>query len=177
MASACAVWAFDFSSDVVSTADGRSFTGKIYVAKDKTRTELAGAATITRMDKNVAWVIMPDRKMYVEQPLSIQNMASASEKMPGELERTPLGPDTFDGKTVNRYRIRYSVDGVEAVVWQWIDPDTGIPLKTSSEDGRWSVEYRNLKIDKQPDHLFEIPAEYNKFAIQNLPAMIKAARD
>lgn len=170
------LWAFDFSADVVSAAEGHSFTGKMYVSGDKTRMDAAGAVTITRIDKNVAWVIMPGQNMYMEQPLDPQSVAGAAEKMPGEIERVLIGPDTVDGKATSKYRIRYVSREGEAVVLQWIDPRTGIPVKTAAEDGSWSMEYKNLKVEKQDDGLFEIPAGYQKFVMPNMQDMMNAAQ-
>ncbi len=170
------VWAFDFSADVVSTAGGRTFNSKIYVSNDKTRMEAAGATTISRMDKKVVWVIMPQQNMYMEQPVDLERASATTEKMPGEIERTPLGADTVDGKAVEKYRIRYTSNGAEAVMLQWIDPKTKIPLKTASEDGKWIMEYKNLIIGPQPEDLFNVPAGYKKFAMPDMKEMMRAAQ-
>ena len=50
----------------------------------------------------------------------------------------------------------------------WLAVDSGFPLKMASEDGTWSQEYRNLIIAAQPDHLFEIPAGYEKVSIPGM---------
>jgi hypothetical protein len=169
---ASAVSAFDFSADVVSTAKGNSFTGKIYVSNDKIRMEAAGVTTITRMDKKVAWIIMPAQNMYMEQPMDPDSVAGAAEKMPGELSRTLIGPDTADGKPVDKYRVTYTSKQGETSILQWIDPAINIPLKTAAEDGSWTVEYKNLTVGAQPDDLFNVPAEYNKFMMPDMKEMM-----
>jgi len=169
----CAGWALDYSADVVSAGKGQSVTGKIYVSQDKIRMDAAGTTSITRMDKKVAWIVMPGQKMYMEQPINPVSVAGASEKMPGELDRKLVGPDTVDGKAVDKYRIRYASNGVEAVVLQWIDPKTNIPLKTAAEDGSWSMEYKNLAIEAQPGDLFEVPHGYQKFEMPDVKDVMR----
>lgn len=168
--------ALDFSADVVTKAGGQVITGKTFVSKDKVRMEMMGNITITRMDKKVAWMIMPRQKVYMEQPFDPERVAGAMEKMPGEIERRSLGPDTIDGKSVTKYRITYTADGRKAVILQWIDESSGIPLRTASEDERWSMEYKNLRIGAPDESLFEVPAGYNKFAMPNMNEIMQAAK-
>ena len=159
-------WAFDFSADVVSTAQGQVLKGKICVSNDKVRMDVAGVSTITRMDKGVVWVLMPSQNMYMEQPLSLESVAGTAEKMPGELSRTLIGPDTVGGKTVNKYRVLYTSKQGESSMLQWIDPAINIPVKTAAEDGSWSVEYRNITVGAQPDSIFDLPDGYKKFVLE-----------
>jgi len=167
--------ALDFSADMVSSVKGGgSFTGKIFVAKDKVRMDMAGSTTITRMDKDVAWVLMPQQRIYMEQPLDVDKVVVAAEKVPGEIERTSLGSDTIDGRPANKYKIAYTSKGERAEVFQWVDSASGIPVKTVSMDGNWSMEYKNLSTGAQDASLFEIPAGYNKFSIPNMADMARA---
>ena len=169
--------ALDFSADMVNTSKEGSFTGKIFAAKDKIRMEMAGAVTITRMDKNVAWVIMPQEKMYMEQPFDPEKIAGATEKMPGEIERTLVGHDTIDDRAADKYRIVYTSNEARATVFQWVESASGIPLKTEAMDGSWSMEYKNLVIGAQSDSLFEIPAGYAKFVMPKMADVIRAAEE
>jgi len=160
----------DFSADIVSTTKGGVLTGKIFVAKEKTRMEMSQAITITRMDKNVVWILMPEQRMYMEQPLKPENVVATADKMPGEIERKLIGKETVDGKMTNKYRIVYTVGDKKETIFQWITIDSGFPVKTAAEDGSWASEYKNLKTGKQPDTLFEIPTGYQKFSL-GVPAM------
>jgi len=164
--------ALDFSADMVSTAKASgSMSGRIFVAKDKVRMEAGGAITITRTDKGVSWVIIPGQNVFIEQQVDPNKIAGATEKMPGEIERTLLGPDAVDGRPVNKYRIVYTSRMGNAAVFQWIDTATGIPLKTEASDGSWSMEYKNLAVGRQPEAIFEIPAQYRKMTIPTMPGM------
>jgi hypothetical protein len=166
--------ALEFSADMVSTAAGRSATGKMFVANDKVRMEMAGAISITRIDKKLVWLVMPDQGMYMEQPFDPMKIAGATEKMPGEIERTFLGEESVNGRNARKYRVTYSTAGRRDTVLQWVDIQSGIPVKTSAEDGSWSVEYKNLRVGPQDTALFEMPQGYTKFEVPNMADMMKA---
>jgi len=150
-------------------------TGKIYVTKDKVRMDTMGTTTITRMDRNVAWVLMPQQGIYMEQPIEPEKIAGTSEKMPGEVERVTLGTETFDGMTTTKYRIVYTSNAGRATVIQWVDKKSGIPVKTSSEDGSWVTEYKNLKLGAPDDSIFEIPEGYQKFSMPSMQDIMRSA--
>jgi hypothetical protein len=161
-------WAQEFSADIISTTAAGTYSGKIFVAKDKVRTEMAGAVTITRMDKNVIWILMSEKNMYLEQPLNPSSAPAVAETVHGEIERTLLGEETIDGKKTNKYKVTYNAGGKEQSIFQWIDVSSKIPLKAVAEDGSWSFEYKNLTLGVQPESLFEIPAGYKEFSY-NIP--------
>lgn len=167
--------ALDFSADMVSTARGQRMSGKIFVADDKIRMDMAGNVTITRMDKQVVWILMPQQLLYMEQAFDPEMVAGATEKMPGEIERSALGPGTVDGRAATKYRITYASREGRATVIQWVDKASSIPVKTEAEDGSWAMEYRNLKTGPQDAPLFEIPAGYTKFTVPNMADIMRAA--
>jgi len=154
----------DYSADMVATGDSETITGKLFATKDKARTEMPQSISITRFDKNVVWILMPNEKMYIEQPLKAEDKAPITEKMPGEIERQLIGAEVVDGKATNKYKVSFTVDGKQQAVFQWITPDLNFPVKTQAVDGSWSTEFKNLNFGKQPDSLFEIPEGYNKFS-------------
>lgn len=166
-----------FSADVVTSSAQGSFTGKIYVDGDKVRMELPIAVTITRMDTKTSYTLMPSQKMYVEQAFDPSQVAATKEKMDGELERTLIGPDVVDGDPAKKYRVTYEANGIKATVLQWMRDGVAIPVKTASEDGSWSMEYRNLVMGAQPAELFEVPGDYQKFSYGNAASMVSALKN
>lgn len=158
------VLAEDFSADIVNTAGGRSFQGKIFVSKQKTRMEMPGAITIARMDEKVAWVLMPAQQMYMEQPINPATLATSA-KMSGEIERKLIGSDIIEGRKADKYRVVYTDNsGKRWVMLQWFLAGLNIPVKSAAEDASWSMEYKNIKRGAQPDALFEVPVGYKKFS-------------
>lgn len=174
MVFASAGFAGDFSADMVSTSPEGSFTGKIYVSGEKSRMETAGAITISRMDKKVAWMLMPAEKMYMEHALDIRSAAGAQEKMEGEIERIAEGKETINGRATTKYRVTYEAQGKREVVFQWIDGAEQVPVKTAAIDGSWSMEFKNMQAGPQDQALFEIPAGYQKmsFSMPNMADMM-----
>lgn len=161
----------DFSADMISTARGMVSQGKIFISNDKARMEFAGGVTITRMDKKVAWILMPEQRMYMEQPLEPTQAASGSGKVEGETERKFIGKETVAGKMCDKYQVFYNVSGNKGSMFMWLVPGLSMPVKTAAIDNSWSMEYRNIKTTKQPDSLFEIPAGYQKFSASGMPSM------
>lgn len=164
--------ALEFSADIVSSGKGGSFQGKMFVTDQKIRTEMPGAVSIVRMDQNIAWVIMPGQKMYMEQPIDPKMISGAAEKMPGEIERKMLGEETIDGRPAIKYHIAYESNGMRESILQWSDKASSVPVKVTAEDGSWSMEYKNLKIGPQDPSLFEVPQGYTKFAMPDVKDMM-----
>jgi hypothetical protein len=158
-------YAEDFSADMVSSSPDGIFTAKIYVSGQKSRMEMSEATTISRMDKMVAWVIMPSELMYMEQPIDARSAAGTQEKVAGEIERIVEGKETVNGMATIKYRVTFQAQGRRETVFQWIDDSTHIPVKTAAIDGSWSSEFKNIQTGAQDQGLFEIPAGYQKMSL------------
>jgi len=167
--------ALDFSADVVTVSNEGSASGKIFVSGNKVRMEMPGVITIARIDQKVVWILMPNEMMYMEQSLDPKKVAGATEKMEGEIERVAIGPETIDGRAATKYKVVYDTHPGQATVFQWVDQATGVPIKTTSEDGSWSVEYKNIITAAPQGSLFEIPEGYAKFAMPNIKEMMEQA--
>lgn len=170
MVFAGAGFAGDFSADMVSTSREGSSSGKMYVSGENSRMEMPGMIVINRMDKKVAWMLMPAEKMYMEQALDTRTAAGAQEKMEGEIERIAEGKETVNGRAVTKYRVTYEAQGKRESVFQWLDEKARIPVKTAAVDGSWSMEFKNIETGSQDQALFEIPAGYQKMSF-NMPDM------
>ena len=170
--STAAVYAGDFSADMVSTARQGSFPAKLYVSGDKSRMEMPGAISISRMDKKVTWMLMPEQKMYMEQPIDTRAAAGTQEKVDGEIERKAEGAEVVSGRNTTKYRVTFESNGKHESMFQWIDGSVNIPVKTAAIDGSWSTEFRNIRTGPQDGALFEIPAGYTKmsFAMPDMKA-------
>jgi hypothetical protein len=167
---AATVFAQEFSADMVMTQKGVTTSAKVFMSGQKSRMEAPGSISISRMDKKVMWILMPEQKMYMEQAFDPSKMMVSSGKIEGELERTPLGKDTVDGRVTDKYKVTYEIQGMRNEMYQWIESGSNFPLKTASLDDSWSAEYRNIKTGPQPDSLFEVPAGYKKFSM-DMPDM------
>ena len=158
-------YAADFSADMVSKERGRSVTAKLYVSGDKSRVEMAEGIAISRMDKKVVWMLMPQERMYMEQPLDLRSAASTQGKMEGEIERKVVGTEKVIGRNTTKYLVTSKSRGKLESVFQWIDETAHIPVKTAAVDGSWSNEFKNIRTGPQDRGLFEIPSGFKKMSL------------
>jgi outer membrane lipoprotein-sorting protein len=165
--------AMEFSADTITThKGGEKITGKLYYKPDRFRMEMKAhedMIVITRMDRKVAWNIMPAMKMYMEMPFDLKNRPMVDEKFEGETERKLLGSETIDGHPTKKYLITYKSGNRTDQVYQWIATDINFPLKTAATDGSWIQEFRNVRIGSQSGSLFEVPAGYQKMDMPQMP--------
>jgi hypothetical protein len=160
----------DFSADMISTTKSGIFKGKIFISKDKTRMETPESISISRMDRKLVWILMPKEKKYMEQSFDPSKAVATSEKVNGEIERKLIGQEKIDGKMTNKYQVVYTQNKKKVTILQWIAAGLQMPVKTAAVDNSWTMEYKNIKRTKQPDSLFEVPADYQKFSYQK-PSM------
>lgn len=162
--------ASDFSAYMISNTKEGTIQGKVFFTKGKMRMDTAGVSTITRIDKNTVWMLMPNDNKYMELPLQPNNIVIGKDKVTGEIERQLLGKETIDGKITDKYRIVYELGNSRQTILTWVITDLDIPIKTVAEDGSWSVEYKDIMVGTQPASLFEIPSGYQKVDMPSLPA-------
>lgn len=157
-------FALEFSSDVVTTSQGQAHASKIYMKDQKFRTEsgMQPGYSIMRGDKNMMWMVMPDRKTYMEMKYDPSKAPKTEEKLQGEISRKLIGSERIDGHPTQKYEITYTERGKTDRMYQWVATDINFPVKMAAADGSWTTEYKNIKVGPQPDHLFEVPADYQK---------------
>jgi len=157
---------------VIESKEG-SVAMKIFHRPNMERVELDTdgqiMTTLVRWDRNQAIQIIPGMNMYMEIPLDKSQMYSPQDvKM---IEREELGSETVNGHEAIKYRAIYeSPDGGRGEGMFWFTTED-IPIKmdaTVEHDGRSDrvkMELKDLQIEKQPDHLFEVPPGYSKMVM------------
>jgi outer membrane lipoprotein-sorting protein len=163
--------AYDLSADTVMVENGRAQEGRIYIKGDKYRIERNGESEciIIRHDKQVMWVMMPQEKVYVELPLDEAKTPRIQERSPGEVSRKFLGAEDVDDHPSDKYEIILKEGSRTESFYQWTATDINFPIKTAAPDGKWLVEFRNIK-QGIPDSLFEVPADYQKVRSEREPS-------
>ncbi len=168
----------DMKMDMSEGRDGRRMIvkGKIYASPNgsERREIVAGGqknVIIRRRDKQVAWILMPQQKMYME------NRAGENERDPegkiqeGDVKFTKLGSETVNGMRTTKYKIEaMHKDGGRFVGHRWVTKQN-IPVRMegTSNGNRIRIDYTNIKTGKQDPRLFEIPAGYQKFTTPGMP--------
>ena len=166
-------YALEFSADQITKHNGEVITSKIHMKDKKFRIELKEQPgyTIMRQDKNVVWIVMPEEKSYMEMSFDPTQKPRVDEKFTGEISRKLIGSENINGHTSNKYEVTYKEKNKVVKVYQWIAKDINFPIKTAAVDGSWSSEFKNIKIGKQPDNLFEVPSGYQKMSMPMMPRM------
>ena len=163
--------AMSFSADIYSS-DGQN--GKIYMDSGKVRMETSEMISITRPDKMLVWLLMPETKMYLEQALNPADPKNkpmpTNESAPGEIERVFILRETVNGYASDKYKVTINDQGSH---YEWISSDPGITMsvKTAAIDGSWWNEYRNISLVTPDPALFEIPSGYAKMSMPGMGGM------
>jgi len=160
----------EFSADLMTKDAGGTYSGKIYATKDKIRMDIADSSVIARFDNKVVYVLIPQIKQYLEQGLDkVEHPFAGSGQLPGETKREAMGSESVSGRKADKYKVTVTKEGKDEIVLQWLDAELKVPIKTAAEDASWSLEYSNVKIGDQPKDLFELPTDYSKLAMPNMP--------
>ena len=167
----------EFSAKMVSSTSGRTATAKVYMKAEKFRfdNEMTGNSyTIARQDLKKVWMIMTANKSYMEMAMQKeQENKMPADKMKGEVSRKVIGSETIDGHPTTKYEVTVKVEEKVMTFYQWWATDLNFPVKTAASDGRWSMEYQDIKIGGQPDSLFELPSGYKKIDMPAMPGNLK----
>ena len=157
----------DFSADMAMTSQGQTTKAKVYMSGGKIRVEPADGSMImiTRTDRKVVWMIMPQQKSYMETPLDDSGKPKVGEKVEGEISRKEVGSETIDGRKTTKFLVTVATPEGQQQFHQWYASDFKMGVRTAALDGSWKEEYRNIKLGAQPASLFELPGGYSKMTV------------
>lgn len=140
---------------------GEISVGKLFVGDKRARTELSQQGQqiiqIIDEDRGVEWMLFPDQKKYMEQPLggpggaipgttrSIQTKDPCS-GMPG-LTCRQLGEEKISGRTAVKWEMVASHQERTMKSTQWIDKERGIPLRQEMFDGQ-TTEFKFVAMEE-----------------------------
>jgi hypothetical protein len=81
------------------------------------------------------------------------------------IEMWMLGSDTVGGRQAEKWELTVTgPDGKSTSSYQWYDPEIKMNIREESGDGYFR-ELRNIRLGKQPDSLFKIPAGYDEVSM------------
>lgn len=172
--------AAEFSADMVYTAGGgQTVKGKIYVKGTRTRNEMQSGpektVNITDSEAKKVWVLIPDQKMYMEmQPTP--EMAAVNQKKE-ELDQSAdmklLGTEKVEGYECEKILYTFK-DKSMGVMTQWVARELNYPIRIlyEGQQGKMTVDYKNIKKGGVSDSMFSVPADYQKMS---MPGMMGGA--
>jgi outer membrane lipoprotein-sorting protein len=158
--------AAEFSAVVVRRLNSQETQGKVYVKGDKVYREFVTGKevtiTILRPDKEVIWMVMPGRKVYMEMPVTEEMTGEPGQIAKDQASMTRLGTETVNGYLSDKYETSVKNNGGFIKHNMWVSKKLGVPIKITSPDGSFSMDYRDIKEGGVPDSVFEAPSGYQK---------------
>jgi hypothetical protein len=165
-----------YSADLtIITKDGMTIQSKTYVDGDKMRGQMSmngmDMATIVRKDKQKIYQVMDAQKMSMEMDYDpakfMQGKTAAAFGPTGTFQL--VGPETVDGVASTKYKV--TSDKTKDVFFFWLDLAHKVPVQMASENGSFTVKWKNYKSGPQDAALFEVPAGYQVMAMPAMPGM------
>lgn len=166
--------AMEFSAQVVTRMDSRETQGKVYLQGEKMRREFPTGEgmtiTIARPDLQVMWMLMPGQKMVMEMPFDKSDLGKTMALPKDQAQMKLLGTEMVNGYETEKYETTMKGNGKTFKANMWVAKKLGVPIKMVSLDGKFSMEYRNIREGSLPASVFEVPPGYQKMAMpQGMP--------
>jgi hypothetical protein len=173
---ACAEIITEFRANVTECDNGTIRKGKVYITREKSRSEWDNSdeIVVTRHDKKVVWFIYPKLKCYVEEP-DMGSPANFSKESPsfevekpaetaGDLTRKFVGFEMRDSYRMRKYLIKIDYSNIKGSdsYYEWRRDDFPIPVRTESLDGRTYFEYSAIHRGPFDPDLFHEPKNFKK---------------
>jgi hypothetical protein len=174
--SGSAAFAQQFTADMVRLKPAGAVTTKVSFKANKVRMEVAKQTTpsyvILDLAEHTSTMVLPDTKTYVLSPpghmpssiplVRVGNPDEACVDWKKDVDKSgeckKVGDEDLNGRKTVRYTAKAS-NGDPGTVW--IDRELRVPIKWEAEKG--AAEMQNIKVGPQPDDLFEIPKDFEKF--------------
>ena len=127
---------------------------------------------IARLDRKLAWLLLPDQKLAIE--LGLDNFGLPAELLTGQgIRQTPVGQETVAGRRTTKVRVEragaQNGNGrFDGFVWTTAE---GIIMKVvgagenQGRTGSVDMSFSDVKIARQDPGLFELPAGYRRLAL------------
>jgi len=156
------VFAIDITADMITKEGKITRNGKFYSKGNNCRVEKGSTPmyTIIRGDKGVLWQINGAENTYIEAKLTPALKPWTEEKIFGEVSRKEIGSETINGRPARKYEVTVKQGNKSDTYHQWFATDIRFPVKIANTNGKWSVEYKNIKMIS-PDNVFNLPANVN----------------
>jgi len=163
------VLAAEFSAQVVTLYQGQESRGRVYVKGNRIRQEFpSGSGTrivIYNAGTKMAWMLRPERKMYLEMPLGEEMVRDLMQTAKDRAAMKPLGAETVNGYAADKYETVFRTNGSELKHYVWIAQKLGMIIKIDSLDQSFSREYRDIKEGGVPEALLTPPPDYRKMSL------------
>jgi hypothetical protein len=175
----------EYSADSIVGTGERARPGRLWRTPTALRQDVVeGGRTqtiIVRLDRGVAWIVVPDQRMVVETDLA--GLDVPVEVLIGSrpVKSAIVGRETIDGQRTSKYHVEGATPkGGQFDGFVWATQD-GVVMKIDGEGqgqggrGRLAVSFTNVRVAPQDANLFEPPAGYFRMAVSgaNLQSILQ----
>jgi hypothetical protein len=161
----------EYSADQVAGSGDKTVKSRVYHAPGKQRMDMEEGGgkqfIITRADRKLFWIVMPEQKMYMEKSLE-EGKKERRDLTDCSFTQKAAGKETVNGVEAAKSEIEVSCpDKSEYGGTMWTSKE-GILVKMDAvakgkgSEGRFRMELKNLKIGRQDPKLFEVPPGYQR---------------
>jgi len=176
--------AAEFSAEVTRTMGGQKQVQKIYCKGNSERREIpspqGAQIVIANKDKKTMWVVFPAKKEYLDVPF--QNYHDLQSMFPKLAAKNPdpnvtikqAGTETIKGQLCDKYVVKGTSKGKDGQSRQvdmkvWVSKKLKIDMKIEQAipNGKALFEVVNLKEQRLPNSLFEVPGGFKRIAMQD----------
>jgi hypothetical protein len=158
------VWALEFTADQIIKSGRKTQKANIYYRDDRWRLEHQSLSpvnvTIVRKDKQLMWLLISRVRHFKTLPYDPAQAPKVSEYLEGEVSREEIGTEVREGHPTVLYEVTVQNGDQTDAYYQWFATDIKFPMQLTRKDGSWSVEYRNVKLRRVTDYLFQLPVNF-----------------
>lgn len=127
---------------------------------------MAELVSISRPDKNENFMIYPGLKAYAATPEQSAEGQAGAAKEP-EIKKTEIGKETVDGLSCTKYKVVIKDEQgkeQESTIWAASDLNNfPIKMQTVNEGVPATITYKNVKLSKPDEALFNPPADFQRY--------------
>ncbi len=159
--------AFEFSGQRIIKIQGVRVVAQVNAKEDRWRFEYeypqgGVMAAIIRQDRQTAWLLLSNRRLYLEVPIVSEHGLFLAKTLDGELSRERIGVQDLNGQATELFEVTVAEGAARKQYYQWVTVAEKFPLKTVSKQGDWSVEYRHVVFTEQSALMFELPQRFDR---------------
>jgi hypothetical protein len=171
----------EYSADALVGSGDAARPGKLWRTPNSVRLETLEngrpQTVIVRVDRSIAWLLIPDMRLAVETELSGLALTQALFGRSDSFKFSALGPDTVEGTRTTRWQIETAdppragnpgAGWFRGLVWTRAD---GVVMKIEGEGehrsrrGYVHLLFRNVRVGRQESALFVPPAEFRRLPV------------
>jgi len=140
--------------------------------RHETAEEGRSHTVIARIDRKVAWLLVPEQKLAIE--LGLENFGLPAELLTGQgIKQTPVGQETIAGQRTTKVRVERAANQngngrFDGHVWTTSE---GIIMKVvgsgenQGRSGNVNMSFSDVRVGRQDPALFELPPGYRRLAL------------